>query len=242
MLRPLARSRPARGPRERPLGSAAERALRVHVERVEGLAGRHEQAVAPSRRRSRRLAHRSGRRMWPIGSPAGLKMRTPSSSSSPMPQPHHRLPSISQRKPSGVPGPASMNTCRLASLLAVVDVEHDRMRRLASRAIRRRRASSHRARRQARSGPWISSATTRRLSPSRRRRGRRCAAAPARWLSALVIAEQPEGRIGEPDRAVGFHHHVVRRIELLALVAVGEHGDRAVILGARSRAARHARR
>ena len=26
-----------------------------------------------------------------------------------MPQPHHRLPSMSQRMPSGVPGPASMN-------------------------------------------------------------------------------------------------------------------------------------
>src|SRR5947209_481473 len=48
------------------------------------------------------LAERSGRLMWPIGAPSGLKMRTPSSSAVPMPQPHHRLPSTSTRKPSGV--------------------------------------------------------------------------------------------------------------------------------------------
>ena len=51
-------------------------------------------------------------------------------------------------------------------------------------------------------------------------------------LLALVIAEQAERRIGEPDRAVRLHHDVVRRVQLLALIAVGQHGDRAVILGA----------
>src|SRR6266446_4937744 len=49
---------------------------------------------------------------------------------------------------------------------------------------------------------------------------------------ALVIAEDAELRIGEPDRAVGFHHHVVWRVEPLALVAVADHRDRAVIFGA----------
>src|SRR5947207_4048637 len=34
-----------------------------------------------------------------------------------MPQPHHRLPSMSHRMPSGVPGPASMNT-RLFEILS----------------------------------------------------------------------------------------------------------------------------
>ena len=61
------------------------------------------------------LAQRSGRWMWPIGSPAGLNTRTPSRSGVPMPQPHHRLPSSSTRKPSGVPAPASISTRRRAS-------------------------------------------------------------------------------------------------------------------------------
>jgi hypothetical protein len=50
-------------------------------------------------------------------------------------------------------------------------------------------------------------------------------------LVALVVAHDPVVRIGEPDRAVRPHHHVVRRVEALALVAVGDHGDRAVGLG-----------
>ena len=54
-----------------------------------------------------------------------------------------------------------------------------------------------------------------------------------RRLVALVVGEDAVGRIGEPDRAVGLHHHVVRRVELLALVAVGDDRDRAVVLGAR---------
>ena len=52
-------------------------------------------------------------------------------------------------------------------------------------------------------------------------------------LVALVVGKDAVGRIGEPDRAVGLHHHVVRRVELLALVAVGDHRGRAVMLGAR---------
>ena len=38
-------------------------------------------------------------------------------------------------------------------------------------------------------------------------------------LVALVIAEQAERRIGEPDRAVRFHDDVVRRVEPLAVEA-----------------------
>ena len=51
-------------------------------------------------------------------------------------------------------------------------------------------------------------------------------------LVALVVAEDAVARVGEPDRAVGGHHHVVRRVQLLALEAVDEDGDRAVGLGA----------
>jgi len=57
-----------------------------------------------------RLAQRSGSAMRPIMTPSGANTTTPSSSGSPMPQPHHRLPSMSERMPSGVPGPASTNT------------------------------------------------------------------------------------------------------------------------------------
>ena len=51
-------------------------------------------------------------------------------------------------------------------------------------------------------------------------------------LVALVIAEQAEDRIGEPDRAVGFHHDVVRRVQPLAVEGIHQHRDRAVIFGA----------
>ena len=51
-------------------------------------------------------------------------------------------------------------------------------------------------------------------------------------LVAFVIAEQAEDRIGEPDRAVGFHHDVVRRVQPLAVEGVHQHRDRAVIFGA----------
>src|SRR5438309_1689279 len=50
---------------------------------------------------------------------------------------------------------------------------------------------------------------------------------------SFVVAEDAERRIGEPDRAVRLAHDVVRRVERLAVVAVGDHADRAVVLGAR---------
>ena len=51
-------------------------------------------------------------------------------------------------------------------------------------------------------------------------------------LVALVVAHDPVVRIGEPDRAVRLDHHVVGRIEPLALVGVGDDRDRAVGFGA----------
>ena len=57
-------------------------------------------------------------------------------------------------------------------------------------------------------------------------------------LVALIVGVDAVGRIGEPDRAVGFHHHVVGRVQPLALPFVGDGGDRAVMLGAADAAAR----
>ena len=39
---------------------------------------------------------------------------------------------------------------------------------------------------------------------------------------ALVVGVDAVGGIGEPDRVVGLHHRVVRRVEALALPIVGE--------------------
>src|ERR1700680_1745408 len=50
-------------------------------------------------------------------------------------------------------------------------------------------------------------------------------------LKPLVEAADAVSRICEPDRAVGSHHDVVWRIEPLAVVAVGDHGDGPVELG-----------
>ncbi len=46
----------------------------------------------------------------------------------------------------------------------------------------------------------------------------------------------PNGRIAKPDRTVRFDDHVVRRIETLAAITIGQHGDRAVVFGARDAA------
>src|SRR6201986_2990385 len=54
---------------------------------------------------------------------------------------------------------------------------------------------------------------------------------------ALIVTEDAEDRIPEPARPVGRHDHVVGRVQPLALVAVGQHGDRAVVLGAGNLAA-----
>src|SRR5215470_3729262 len=62
-----------------------------------------------------RFAHRSGSEMCPIIFPDGLKIDTPSSVSPP-PQPHQRLPSTSQRMPSGTPSAQLTNTRLLASV------------------------------------------------------------------------------------------------------------------------------
>src|ERR1700693_32079 len=64
-----------------------------------------------------RLAQRSGSAIRPIGSPLGEKNIAPSRPPPFIPQPHQRLPSSSQRKPSGVPSPASINVLGFPSFL-----------------------------------------------------------------------------------------------------------------------------
>ena len=49
---------------------------------------------------------------------------------------------------------------------------------------------------------------------------------------ALVVAVDAVRRIGEPHRPVGADDDVVRAVQPPAVVAVGEDGDRAVVLGA----------
>ena len=49
---------------------------------------------------------------------------------------------------------------------------------------------------------------------------------------AFIVAENAERRIGEPDRVVGLHYHVVRRVERFAVELVDQHGDVAVVFGA----------
>jgi hypothetical protein len=50
-------------------------------------------------------------------------------------------------------------------------------------------------------------------------------------LDALVEAADAVGRVAEPDRAVGRDDRVVRRVQLLAIVLVGDDRDRAVEFG-----------
>ena len=50
-------------------------------------------------------------------------------------------------------------------------------------------------------------------------------------LHAFIVAADAVRRIGEPDRAVGGDDDVVRGVQLLAVVLVGDDRDRAVELG-----------
>src|SRR6266446_4750402 len=52
-------------------------------------------------------------------------------------------------------------------------------------------------------------------------------------LSAFVVHEAPIARISEPDATVGMHDHIVWGIERFALITIRQHGDAAIILGAR---------
>ena len=63
----------------------------------------------------------------------------------------------------------------------------------------------------------------------------------ARRRVAFVVRVDAVARVGEPDAAVALDHDVVRRIEALAVVAIGQHRARAVEFGARHRSGSGAR-
>ena len=42
---------------------------------------------------------------------------------------------------------------------------------------------------------------------------------------ALVIRDDPVGRVGEPDGPIGFHHNIIGAVQPLALKIIGQHGD-----------------
>lgn len=54
---------------------------------------------------------------------------------------------------------------------------------------------------------------------------------------AFVVAQDTEGRVGKPHAAVGVDHHVVGRVQRLAVELVDQHGDAAVVPGAHYAAA-----
>ena len=130
-----------------PAASAAGRALRVHEERVQRRAAAHEQPVAVRGRRSRRSRSARAGRCGRSSLPSGLKIDTPSRPSAPMPQPTQRLPSTSTRRPSGVPGPASIRRALAGRAACRARRRRRRGSSAASRPPRRRRASTRRARR-----------------------------------------------------------------------------------------------
>ena len=53
----------------------------------------------------------------------------------------------------------------------------------------------------------------------------------------LIIRHQAEGRVGEPDRSIGFHDNIIRAVQPLALVAIGQNSDRTIIFKAHHAAA-----
>ncbi len=97
---------------------------------------------------------------------------------------------------------------------------------------RRCREVSRRAKRRGRSGRRKSSDDDAQRAVARIEAIDVAASDLALRLAALVGRADAVSRIGEPNRAVRLHHHVVRRIEALALVAVGEDRDGPVIFGA----------
>jgi len=49
-------------------------------------------------------------------------------------------------------------------------------------------------------------------------------------LKPLIVGLDAIGRIGEPDRIVGFDDHIVRTVETLALETIGENARRPIVL------------
>src|ERR1700689_2889230 len=51
-------------------------------------------------------------------------------------------------------------------------------------------------------------------------------------LEALVVSVRAVGWIAKPDRSVGSDHHVIGRIDPLAVVTISNHGDGAIVFSA----------
>src|SRR5690349_11335960 len=49
-------------------------------------------------------------------------------------------------------------------------------------------------------------------------------------LPPLIVAVDSVGRVGEPDRAIRFDHHIVGRIQSAPLILVGKDGDGTIVL------------
>ena len=54
-----------------------------------------------------------------------------------------------------------------------------------------------------------------------------------RSLVPFVIRHNAVAGVAEPDGPVGMNHHVIRGVQLLALKAIHQHGDGAIMFGAR---------
>src|SRR5688572_10985110 len=48
------------------------------------------------------------------------------------------------------------------------------------------------------------------------------------FLLLCFTSGQPIGRVREPDRSVGFHHGIIRRVEFLTVVTIHERFQRAI--------------
>src|SRR6202161_870939 len=51
-------------------------------------------------------------------------------------------------------------------------------------------------------------------------------------LEAFVVSVRAIGWIAKPDRSVGGDHHIIGRVDPLAIVAIRDDGDRAVVFSA----------
>ena len=147
-----------------------------------------------------------------------------------MPQPTQRLPSTSTRRPSGVPGPASISVRLLARRLPPTTSktwmrrgDHARLHDVEARLVGREGEPVRAVDVAAHDGQ----------APARRIHAIDVGRQLRRGAMSLVEAEHAEGRVGEPDRPVRPAHDVVGRVERLAVVAVGDHRDRPVVFGAR---------
>ena len=203
------------------------------------MARRHEQAVAVARRRSTgwRSARAGGCGRWP-GPPGRRRARRPA------PRRRRRARrccrSRTRRCPrvhrDAVVGARALRVDEQALVRQACRRPHGRSARSCGAARRgfpprtAPRSSGEKARPL---GAAMSSSIHLQLAARRVDAVDRRAAVPAVGRRAFPVAGDAERRVGEPDAAVARADDVVGRVQALALVAVGQHGDAAVVFGAR---------